>query len=616
MNIKLNTHIITRQSSDEVIIKSRSFTPDGFSEKIWILFEGTNSGVELFDEICEQIFEYIFESHDSNYESPISKFEQSMRALNKKIQKKDILKDDFLSKNSFVIILSYQNEIHLTTLGNSEVYFIRNSKVMHISEGIAAQNIKDDLFLNVASGEIQNKDVLIFSTIPLLTHMTHTQMADISKNNNEKEILVTIEEFINLSEGGVIGATVVSGSLALPFDDVTETISYNKNDNKNKLGTITDKMQQSIKKYSNSIPFLKELIFLAVTVLTLFIVWTGIGMISNEINSDTEKYKLLLKEVSNNIGIAYSAAKDGRKEESIKILNETEIKAKDLFKNSTFQSDAQRFLRQITEMKDNLSSTTRISGKSLVDISNTDDLLKGLFFFDEELYTFGENNLFRIIDNKVENVIPFNEDETIIKGIPLEKKQKMVFLTESGNIIESEKLKSDYAKTKDIASWKKGNDISFFDKNIYILSPENNEIYKYSRGSELYSSPISYNKSTDLKNAISITIDGSIYILKEGGIVTKLFRGTEQNFKLKNKPEGFDSVTSIYTRPDLDLLLFLSPSTNRIYIFQKNDNEAIFEQQYIVDTENEILSGLWFDLNYNRILVSGKQKIYEIPLTK
>jgi WD40 repeat protein len=615
MNIKLNTHIITRQFSNDIIRKSRSFTPDGFSEKIWILFEGSNSGIELFDEICEQIFEYIFESHDTNYESPISKFEQSMRALNKKIQKKDILKDDFLSNNSFVIILSYQNEIHLTTLGNSEVYFIRNDKVMHISEGIAAQNIKDDLFLNVASGEIQNKDVLIFSTIPLLTHMTHSQMADISKNNDEKEILVTIEEFIDLAEGGVIGASVVSGSLALPFDDVNTPISYNKKDN-NKVETISDKMQKSIKHYSSRIPFLKEVLFLLATIITLFAVWTGIGMISNEINSDTEKYKIILKDVSNNIGIAYSMANDGRKDESIRLLNKTEIKAKDLFQNSTFQSDAQRFLRQITEMKDNLSNTTRISGKSLIDISNQNDLLKGLFFFDEELYTFGENNLFRIIDNKVENIIPFNEDEKIIKGIPLEKKQKMVFLTESGNVIESEKLKSDYAKTKDIASWKKGNDISFFDKNIYILSPDNNEIYKYSRGSELYSSPLSYNKSTDLKNAISITIDGSIYILKENGIVTKLFRGTEQNFLLKDKPEGFDSVTSIYTKPDLDLLLFLSPSTNRIYIFQKNDNEAIFEQQYIIDGENEQLSGLWFDLNYNRILVSGKQKIYEIPLTK
>ncbi len=626
MNISLSTYISGRQTSGDEIRMYRTFEPEGFSEKIWIIFEGTETGKELFDEICEQIFEHVFQIEEDSGESSIERFEQAMRSLNKKISEEAILPEDFLRKNSFAILLSVENEIHFTTLGTAEVYFIRAGKVMHVSEGIAAKHTSDELFLNVASGELQDGDVMIFSTLRLLRYITHAQMQDIAKNNTSKEILATIEEFIDISQGGVSGSIVVEGDLPLPFEQTAvnhiEIPEYQKQqrESSNFNFSIPSKISQwgtaMSKSVKGKIP--QELLFLIIGIIVLLLLWTGITMLSGGMNGETQQYKTMLEEVDNEIGIAHSMIKDGRKDEALVKLQSAEMKAKDAFNNSTFQADSQRYLKQIIELKDGISNTTRISGQSLVDISGDigTDTLKGVFLFDEEIYTFGEKNLFRIIGNKLENIIPLKEEETVIAAIPLDKKQKMVFLTNRNAVLEVSKTKSAYAKTDDKASWKKGINISFFDRHIYLLSPENNEIYKYSRGNDKYSAPSKYNKGSDLKDAISLTIDGSIYVLKENSVVLKLLRGVEQDFTLENTPTEFTNITQIYTLPDLDLLLFLSPSTNRIFIFQKNDNSAVFEQQIVIDSEDEILSGLWFDVSANRLLVSGKNKIYEVPLSQ
>lgn len=613
MNISLDSYILGRHSSENEIRKHREFTPEGFQEKIWILFEGDESGEQIFDEICEQIFTHVFEEEE-NGESSVVRFETAMRTLNENIKDHSGLAEDFLQKNSFVIVLSVESQIHFTTLGTAEVYFIREQKVMHVSEGITAQSLKDDLFVNVASGELQNGDVLIFSTLRLLRYISHAQMSDIAQNK-AKEIVLTLEEFIDSSVGGEIGVLTANGAPALPFD--TPSSRSQKKPGQTPFRIPLPRFLQDIKNTIRSkVP--NEVFFVILGILGLFLLWSGIQMLSQGINNDTEKYKVLLEEINTDIGIAKSMEEDGRKKEALAKLETTELKAKDAFHNSTFQGEASRYLKQITEMKDEFTDTTRISGKSLLDITAEypNESLQGVFFFDEEMYIWGEKNLFRTVGKKIESVIPFPEEESITKGIPLEKKQQMVFLSDRGTVIEATKTKSEYSKTDDPASWRKGKDISFFDRNIYLLVPEQNEIFKYVRGNETFSRPSAYNKGADLSDAQSFTIDGNVYVLKPQGEVLKLLRGVPKNFEISGAPEEFKNADIIYTLPNLDLLIFADTTGKRIFIFKKNNDEALFQRQIFIDVEDEVLSGLWFDINSSRIILTGKKKVYEIPLVQ
>ncbi len=617
MILSLDSDIQARASSSGVIRLQRSFMPEGFSEKVWIIFEGTSVGQELFEEVCEQVFEEVFEGAKDSVESSIARFEKAMRKLNKKVDTVYRLPERFLFENSFAILLSVDNEIHFTTLGDAEVYFVRSKKVMHVSDGISAQSLSDELFLNVASGELQDGDVLVFSTLKLLKYLTHGQMQEISENDSH-EIIATLNEFIPLEDGGVSGCIVAHGAPPLPFEDVVlqeNAMIQSGRDENSFFARVLSWFADMRTKVEGKIP--QELLFLGVGVLFLFIVWSGIGILSSGASGDTGKYKTLLEEVNTEIGAIQSVIRDNREDEALNRLEKVKLKAEDALLNSTFPIDSQRYLNKIVEMEDDITNTTRISGNGFADISleNKDDELRGVFLFDKELYSFGEKKLYKIIGKEIESVIPLKEEEEVIKAIPLDKKQKMVFLTKRGALLEVSQLESSYAKTEDVAGWKSDIvNIGFYDKNIYLLAPSQNEIFKYRRGQDSYSVPSSYNKGADLTSAIDLTIDGNIFVLESGGKVIKLLKGVEQDFELKKVPANFSKVTEISTTVDSDLLLFLSSKENTVFVFKKNNNTAVYKKQIILDVENEELSGLAFDSDINRIIVSGKKKLYEIPL--
>ena len=237
--------------------------------------------------------------------------------------------------------------------------------------------------------------------------------------------------------------------------------------------------------------------------------------------------------------------------------------------------------------------------------------------FNEEFYTYDNNTLFKIIGETVGATIPLKAGEKVIKAIPLEKKKEIIFLTESGKILEGSGTNITYAKTEDTNAWKKGVDIGFFDKNIYILSPENNEVYKYIKKIDSFSAPVAYNKNADITDGISLAIDGSIYVLKPNGKVIKMLRGTTEDFELVDVPDGFEGVDIIYTLRDLNLMLFLDKEEKRVYVFRKGEEGATFNKQIVIEqSEDDTLSGLWFDVNANRILVSGTKRVYQIALTQ
>ncbi len=622
MDLLIQSYTTARKSSNGVFREFRHFSPEGFSENIWVLFEGNEVGEELFDEICEKIFSHIFENEEERKLSPVERFENAMKELNDKLTEEAVLPEDFLQKNSFVIMLSFENQIHFTTLGLSEIYFLRAGKVMHISDGISAENIEDDLFLNIASGELQDGDILFISTLRLLRYISHTQMKEIAVHSPQEAVEI-LEEFIGKEEGGIFGVLKPEGNPALPFESSLEGEKH-----------IYSHLQQSGQKFSFhdiSLPpffhtiqkilpkqFKNEYLFLIIGIILLLIIWSFITLLSSGVSGETEKYKILLEEITTDIGIAETQKNEGRQDESLLLLDEIELKATDVFNHSTYRAEAQRYLKKIQEMKDDISETTRISGDSLINISieKPEVSLQGILSFENEFYVYDDTSLFRIVGEQVDNTIPLKKDEKVIKGIPLEKKKIMVFLTESGQIIEGLGSNMSFAKTEDPDSWKKGVDIGFFDKNIYILSPENNEVYKYVKKTDTYSSPLGYNGNADISDGISLAIDGSIYVLKKGGGIIKMLNGEQKDFEMIDVPEGFEKVDQIFTLPDLDFLLFLEKEEKRLYIFRKGEEGATFDRQMLIDTEEDSLSGMWFDVNANRVLVSGTKRIYEVALTK
>jgi len=73
-------------------------------------------------------------------------------------------------------------------------------------------------------------------------------------------------------------------------------------------------------------------------------------------------------------------------------------------------------------------------------------------------------------------------------------------------------------------------DIATYNNRVYILSATKNNVFRYARSYNTREAWIK--EDLDIRDAVSLDIDGYIYILKSGGEVIKLLSGYSDNFKL------------------------------------------------------------------------------------
>jgi len=86
--------------------------------------------------------------------------------------------------------------------------------------------------------------------------------------------------------------------------------------------------------------------------------------------------------------------------------------------------------------------------------------------------------------------------------------------------------------------------------------------------------------SPDLKSAVSMAIDSSIYILFSDGSIQKYTRGTKDSFSISGLNKAFNSPVSIYTSPDVQNVYVLDPTNSRIV---KLDKTGAFVKEYAAD---------------------------------
>jgi hypothetical protein len=591
----------------------RHFSPEGFSEQIWILFEGDDIGEELFMEIEKELYNSIFENNTSD---PSDRFENTLKEINEHLRKEAVLPDDFLRKNSFFIGLFEGKHFHFTTLGESEVYFVRNEKTIIVSEGISPENPEEDLFINIVSGEILDNDVFIFSTKRLLRFVSLGQLSEIAKNNPSGAV-ETIRDFVPQNEGGVFSVVAFDGAPVLPFES-HRTKNAHHASNSGSFLTLISPLQKYFQKISDR--FIRnpknEFLFVGISAVTLLVLWTIFSYFSGNSGIDKEQFNEEFIQMEQKLGTAEQQIADDRIEEANTLLNEVETSALEIRDKGVFMSDIQKILDRINTIRDEASKTQRIGGSiQQTDISRKKEnvSLKGVYKLEGEWYAYDDTSLFRILPSGID-VIQIVKDDTLISGIPFNSFKKSIFLSNSGKIVEFLPSDFSFAKTKDESSWKNSVDIKTYDKNLYLLSPNDNQIWKYTREQDSFSSAIPYNEDANLQNAISFAIDGSIFVLNNNDEVIKFSMGKKQEFSLIAAPPEFQNLSKVFTLQDFDLLIFLSGEQKRIFIFKKGrDTGATFHSQILLENAG-VLTGIWADTNSNQLYVSDDKKVYQIPL--
>lgn len=358
------------------------------------------------------------------------------------------------------------------------------------------------------------------------------------------------------------------------------------------------------------------LLFLVPIVLGIVLTVNVVQQKESEVEADLrQKLSIARNAVQRSNELLFQGDRKGAHE----LLKTAEKATTDVF-NSSFKelrSEA-KFLKADIEAKKLEAENAIEANPQLVanlEAKNSNLRAQGMKELRGNFYVYDSTTIYKTIRNLVENGVGVTNQEVITASAVRSDQDTLLFLTSTPRVIEYKNGIVTPMNTND-KSWQKGVDIDTYgSRYTYILDPLQNQIWKYERRRADYSEAIAYNKTADLSRAVSMSIDGNIFILSDDGSIQKLFRGENVSYSFRDLPSLPFSGKNLRltTTPESDFLYILDPDNRRILIFQKGERFATYKKQVLF---NEIADAVDFYINDSgqKVNLLTTNKIYEFNL--
>jgi len=156
-------------------------------------------------EIGQMLIDVITEEYYKNLEKDkVASFERALKQANHALG--DVAEAgeiSWLGKINAVIGLLENSNLHLTACGTAKAYLLRNDNLTEISQGLADASQNPDplkTFANIASGQLQIGDKLIFSAPGLFYHLSQNELIKILSEYNPQAAIGQIADILQESE--------------------------------------------------------------------------------------------------------------------------------------------------------------------------------------------------------------------------------------------------------------------------------------------------------------------------------------------------------------------------------------------------------------------------------
>ena len=562
--------------------------------------------------------------------------------------------------HAIIALLDRQGTLHVSHAGRAEGYLIRESAASQITE--YSKGRPTPAFVHISSGDLYGKDMVILSTQRLLRHVTPAQMAQMAGRGEH-----LVDDIVHLLEGEkeeaaiatihiASGGSVVSESPAAPASRTARSRGTSKRRGAvrasgssvmsklptgNLLGAITGGLSRLAKgsKFAGSLAtrltaFQSDLrdprkkkrahfLLLAGVLAVFLVIWMGVKLsASTQQHQTREELKALVEQVDGDIQTAETRRLAGDSESANAILQRAEDTARQVMDNESgyYRLEALDLFDRIRTKREEINNITRLSPRSVINLAskNPDIIAQGIIGVkDGEFTVYDRQDLYRVLLNSVEEPDRIGDEELIVHGVPFERYQTSLYQMTDNSVVEIISGTETSMKTEDPSGWIAGKDIETYLRFLYVLSPENNQIYKYERFSNRYAAPVEYNVNGDLAGAIDMAIDGSVYVLKEGGEIVKLFRGEVRPFTIRFAEEDILSgATKIYKVREGNFY-FLDPEQAAVVISTDGGatGESSYTRQYLLEGDQiGTLRDLYVDPEETRLYVLDEKRVYAIDL--
>lgn len=175
--------------------------------------------------------------------------------------------------------------------------------------------------------------------------------------------------------------------------------------------------------------------------------------------------------------------------------------------------------------------------------------------------------------------------------------EKAYFDLDGGNNKLTENKINLLVKVSDITS------ASFYLGNVY-----------YTSGIKIYKNESEWVTNEKLSSAVSLVIDGSIYVLTKNGEVLKFTSGKNEDFEVKGLDKPMTNPTQLLTGVDFKNLYILDKGNKRVLVLDKN---GVLVKQFIPKLGIEMwgdLKGISVSPDEKQLFVLSGTKLYKLML--
>jgi len=154
-------------------------------------------------------------------------------------------------------------------------------------------------------------------------------------------------------------------------------------------------------------------------------------------------------------------------------------------------------------------------------------------------------------------------------------------------------------------------DLAFYNNRLFLLDKKNGQIYRYTKTNSGFGSSDNYleDNQVDLKGSVSLTIDGSLYVLKNNGEIIKLQKGKKVDFALPTIDPALTAPTKIKTTEGSNYLYILEPANKRLVVINKDGR---FVNQYVSPKFDDLKDFIAVE-SEKKIYILNGSAVYGIP---
>ncbi len=576
---------------------------------------------------------------------PYDRFESALREINAMVsQKEKDLDLKFIPNMNVLIGVIQKDLLFLSQRGESQGYLVRKRHVSSITDGLYDEKNKDDLFQNIASGVLEVGDSTVFVTGPLVQYVTPNDLSkifseqalgeatkeleDLLHDDIEEQMSLLAFEVLERTEEVVMAAVETAGPTEVdvernegPYEEDEE---FTKESRFSKglevLRTFASK-RDHLQVFDKVRRWEKKKLLTGIGVLLVVIVG-GILVLNLTLGKARLASEMEAKLSTAEDNIAQAGTRGAfDKSEANTLLDQAEELVVEVL-NSDYlggQAQASQLLDKISEQRDYLDNVHHASTelKMVVDLSSqlAGDTLLGLEPYGDRIVAYSSQKAYQVLLDQVQAPYVLDATERVVAARYFDEVSRMIFLTAAGKLIEYTDGNSQFADTADV-NWHTGVDVATYSNKIYILDPSSNQIWKYGRGTDSYGAAQAYfSGEMDLSKAVSIAVDGSVWLLSSDGTLSKYLSGELLDYEIKKAPlTSMEGATMVYTELEINQVYVLDPTNKRLFIFDKSGKSAdiTYNSQYILDDIEGTLMDMYVDKDRGVIMLVTDHALYEL----